>query len=110
MLESRKIVHVNEKSEEIVQQMYLKRLAWLFSQLDDNNDGVISANKICISTISEELLEIIKPVLFEMEEMKTELDFKDFKMAIQNLHQELNALERSILYNYRKKEPIHDVE
>lgn len=46
--------------------MHMKRIAWLFGELDSDQDGVISAQKICIDTISPELLEIIKPILFEM--------------------------------------------
>ncbi len=45
----------------------MKRIAWLFSELDSDQDGVISPQKICIDSISPELLSIIKPILFEME-------------------------------------------
>lgn len=47
----------------------MKRIAWLFSELDSDQDGFISPKRICIDTISEQILEVIIPVLFEMEEM-----------------------------------------
>jgi hypothetical protein len=60
---------ISQNSEHIVQQMYIKRSAWLFSELDSDQDGLISPKKTCIDTISGELLHIIAPILFEMEEL-----------------------------------------
>ena len=45
----------------------MKRISWLFSELDSDQDGYISAKRICIDTIGEDLLEVVMPVLFEME-------------------------------------------
>ena len=47
--------------------MQLRRVSWLFSELDSDQDGVISAKKINIGTIPPEILGVIKPILFEME-------------------------------------------
>ena len=55
---------ISESSESIVQQIHNKRIAWLFSELDSDQDGLISAHKICIVTISHDMLSIIKPILF----------------------------------------------
>jgi hypothetical protein len=35
-----------------MQQVYIKRLGWLFSELDSDQDGFISPKRICIDTIS----------------------------------------------------------
>lgn len=96
---------INENSEQIIQQMYMKRIAWLFSQLDSDQDGFISPKRICIDTISEQILEVIIPVLFEMEEMDIELNLLDFRNAVRNLHPSLNAHQKSVLYSYRGKGP-----
>jgi len=47
--------------------MHMKRITWLFSELDSDQDGIISSQKINIDAISPEILGIIKPILFEME-------------------------------------------
>lgn len=83
--------------------MYMKRLAWLFSELDSDQDGFISPKRISIDSINEEILEVIIPVLFEMEEMGIELNLMDFRNAIKNLHPSLNAHQKSILYSYNGK-------
>lgn len=57
-------------------------MAWLFSELDSDQDGYISPKRINIETINEDILEIIMPVLFEMEEMNIELNLVDFSKAI----------------------------
>ena len=82
---------INHNSEIIVQQMQLKRITWLFAELDSDQDGFISSKRICIDTIGEDLLEVIMPVLFEMEEMDIELNLSDFRKALANLHASLNA-------------------
>lgn len=45
------IPKINENSTAIVQQIHHKRLAYVFSELDSDQDGFISAKKICIETI-----------------------------------------------------------
>lgn len=47
-----------------MQQLHLKRISWLFSELDSDQDGTISSQRIDITSIPPELLNIIKPVLF----------------------------------------------
>ena len=64
---------INEHSDFLVKQIHKKRMAWLFSELDSDQDGLISSKRINIETINEDILEIIMPVLFEMEEMNIEL-------------------------------------
>lgn len=49
--------------------MQSKRITWIFSEMDHDQDGLISAQKISLDSISPELLNIIKPILFEMEEL-----------------------------------------
>lgn len=42
--------------------------------MDSDEDGVISATKINIVGLDDEILRLISPLLSEMEEMKAELD------------------------------------
>ena len=48
------------------------------------------------------MLEIIAPVLYEMEELNTELNMEDFKMAMKNLTKGLDPCQKSLLYHYSK--------
>jgi hypothetical protein len=63
-----KKVEVNRNSEVIVRGMQARRVAWLFSEMDADQDGKISAAKCSIDRIPEPILEIIMPILFEMED------------------------------------------
>ena len=46
--------------------------------MDDDSDGLISADKIDILQIDSKLLNVIQDILIEMEEKSTELNFGDF--------------------------------
>lgn len=45
------IPKINENSTAIVQQIHHKRLAYIFAELDNDQDGFISAKKISIDSI-----------------------------------------------------------
>jgi hypothetical protein len=63
-------------SEEIVRNLQLKRVIFLFGELDSDQDGLISSGKVCIDTLASEVLEVLMPILFEMEEFSFELDIE----------------------------------
>ena len=46
--------------------------------LDSDGDGLISAQKIDISVLTPEILEIFTPLFCEMEEMGQTLDIEEF--------------------------------
>ena len=60
---------ISESSELLVQQLHAKRVTYLFGELDGDQDGVISPTKISIDSIPVDVLNVIKPILFEMEEI-----------------------------------------
>ena len=47
----------------------------IFQWLDGDRDGLISAMKIDISMIDTDLLEVISPLLFELEEINEALSY-----------------------------------
>jgi len=83
-----KLQHIKSKSEErkmsnasrnIVEQGLSNKLKSIFIELDSDNDGVISASRINIDSLTRETLSILGPLLIEMEENDvslTELEFK----------------------------------
>ena len=65
--------------------------------LDSNGDGLISAQKIDISMLKHEILEILMPLFWEMEEMGQTLDCKDFIEALKRLYNTLTVTEKNRL-------------
>ena len=57
------------KTNIIVDKLKLKRFSTLFKRLDSDNDGLISAQRIDISTLSPDLLEVLTPLFCELEEL-----------------------------------------
>ncbi len=92
---------ISAKSEMIAREVECRRLAWVFSELDSDEDGQISAHKINIDRIPVKVLEIIMPILFEMEEMQVELNIDDFLMAVRNLEASLSIEEKNSLYRQK---------
>lgn len=84
-------LQVDPNSEVILRNMQARRVAWLFSELDSDQDGRISSDKICIDSIPERVLEVIMPILFEMEDLQVELSIDEFQVAVQSLHRCLTS-------------------
>jgi hypothetical protein len=74
--------------------------------LDSDDDGLISAQKICIKTISIPVLEAFTPIFCEMEELNQELNFEEFFQASEKLLATLTVAEKAqILGLSRSKTP-----
>ena len=56
-------------TEQLVERKKEKKLSEIFLMLDSDGDGLISAQKIDISVLTPEILEIFTPLFCEMEEM-----------------------------------------
>ncbi len=57
------------------------KLEEIFHQLDGDHDGVISARSINIKNVPIEVLEVISPLLIEMEDASLELNIEEFIIA-----------------------------
>lgn len=95
---------INETSNLIVETMKLKRLEEIFNYLDADRDGIISAGKIDISTLPTDILEILSPLLCEMEELNLELDLETFIEAGEKLIKTLTITERDKMILGPKKQ------
>eukprot|EP00349_Pseudokeronopsis_sp_Brazil_P010364 CAMPEP_0202980358 /NCGR_PEP_ID=MMETSP1396-20130829/86303_1 /ASSEMBLY_ACC=CAM_ASM_000872 /TAXON_ID= /ORGANISM="Pseudokeronopsis sp., Strain Brazil" /LENGTH=70 /DNA_ID=CAMNT_0049720293 /DNA_START=1259 /DNA_END=1471 /DNA_ORIENTATION=+ len=62
------------------------RLNEIFDILDHDSDGYISASSIDVQTLPAEILEILSPVLCEMEELNQGLDRDEFVDAALRLY------------------------
>jgi Ca2+-binding EF-hand superfamily protein len=57
----------NKFSEQIVMQSRKTKINEIFDRLDSDNDGLISTARMNFEGISEELIEIFKPLFIELE-------------------------------------------
>lgn len=65
--------------------------------LDSDNDGQISAEKIDISLIPADLLEVLSPLFCEMDELCQALDAEEFIDAVGRLYDSVTVPERNVL-------------
>lgn len=64
-----KTVFTQDQTNRIVERLKIQRFSALFKQLDSDADGQVSANRIDITQLSPELLEVLTPLFCEMEEL-----------------------------------------
>lgn len=97
------------KSEKILLKMQRNILKTLFDHLDHDYDGYISAHKIDISNISNELLDVLTPLLLKIEEHSLQLDFEQFWEIVLEFSKSLPLTDKEILLgaerNYLKSPP-----
>jgi hypothetical protein len=108
---SRKVLSECTKSNPYSQKLYdryrLKIYIKLFNELDSDGDGCISANRISFDSINLDTLDIITPLLIEMEEKGETVRLPEFVQRVENLFSKLSIEERSRLL---KKETISEEE
>ena len=68
----------------------MESFATIFEWLDSDRDGHISADKIDISLLSADLLEVLSPLFMEMEELSQALDAEEFIDAVGRLYNTLS--------------------
>lgn len=100
---SQKRIVVQEKSEELLDHKKARNFHEIFLLLDSDNDGIISAEKIDISKLSHELLEIFTPLFWEMEDLEQTLDLEEFIDASMRLYDTLKHHEKSLILNLKDK-------
>lgn len=96
---------VSRNSEQIVELLKETRAKELFALMDSDEDGKISApDNVCISTLPTEVLEILAPLLCEMESMQMELDLGSFIQAMNQLFQSLSVSDKhKLLKDWTKR-------
>lgn len=87
----------------IVEKLKFQRFQALFSRLDSDGDGMISAQQIDISTLSPDLLEILTPLFCELEELgkaesgENSLDLEEFIDALGRLYEQVSHPEKHLI-------------
>ena len=105
-------------TKKIVEKKKFTAFAQIFEWLDSDRDGHISADKIDISPLSADMLEVLSPLFMEMEELSQALDAEEFIDAVGRLYDSLSLPQKNILLlkpdrrersqsNKRKHDPGH---
>jgi len=87
--EIRKQIHMsNKNSDRIIEINKRERIIEIFDLLrpDGDQDGIISATHIDLHTLPTEILEVLSPLLCEMEELDTTLNLEEFLDASMRLY------------------------
>ena len=87
----------SKSTKKIVEKKKYDSFVQIFTWLDSDNDGQISAERIDISKIPADLLEVMSPLFCEMDELCHSLDADEFIDAVGRLYDSVSMPEKSIL-------------
>ena len=82
-LEKKKLVL--ERSMEIIMKMKFERYKEIFNLLDSDQDGLISYNRIKLSSLDQDLLQAMTPLLEDLQASKDNMTFKQFCIKVDRL-------------------------
>lgn len=86
-----------------MEKVKVQRCRELFDQLDDDNDGYISAQKIDILHVNNYIIDIITPYLLEIESKGLILNFEQFLESISKFADKYLSLdEKNSLFGPKK--------
>lgn len=100
-----------DRSRDLVGEVIDRKIEELFELLDSDRDGLVSAVRVNIDSLSKARLAIVAPLLAEMEEKRATLDFEGFSMAIHRLLGILNVNDKRVLLDIkgRQRSSIDDM-
>ena len=78
--------------------MRRRRLEQYFELMDSDNDGFISADAISLENLPTEVIEILGPVISDLEKYGVTMSQKSWVEHSQQHIAKLNAHERSLLF------------
>ena len=71
--------------------------------LDSDRNGYISSQRIDITQLNPELLEVLTPLFCEMEELGQTLDEDEFIDALSRLYDSITIPEKNIILQQKQK-------
>lgn len=103
--ETSTIKKTTEKSDKIFNDFKNKQYEKLFTLMDIDKDGKISAQSIDISKIEIPVLKLLKNFIEELDKTQVSLTLSDFCCTMDNIYKSLNVEEKAILIKrFDKKE------
>jgi hypothetical protein len=86
-----------ENTKKIFNDFKEKQYERIFNNLDQDKDGLISANSITLDHIDERTVLILKPLFDDLQESNIEVDFKGFIQRLEIISKTLNVDDRAHL-------------
>lgn len=98
-----RLFHPNEHSIKLNKTRKLTKLKEIFQLLDVDKDGYISKESIDYEVLPDKVYEILKPVLWALEENNETWNFEDFINESGKLMRKLTVTEKSTILGSNKK-------
>ena len=94
---------IGNKSNELNQDVLHGKICQIFELLDVQGKGSIEATSIDINTIPIDLLQVLMPLLIELETYDEKLDKGEFVQSVLALYKTLTITEKNAIRNFGRK-------
>lgn len=88
---------LGQQSQKVFEKFRIKQYKSLFEELDSDNDGQVSAEKINLENIPEKTLEVLSPLLEHLLNSGEMIEFQQFSEHLEELRSHLDLHSRSFL-------------
>lgn len=102
-------VRHRSKSRKIMQKVKIQRCTDLFQKLDNDQDGYISSQKIDILGVSNDIIDLITPLLLRIEQKELILDYSQFYDILDKFSKNLTIDQKNLLFGPTKQLTSRDV-
>jgi hypothetical protein len=91
-----------------VLQTRRNKIGEIFEKLDGDQDGLVSTERMELGALSDELTELFKPLLIELEQLQEPLNKEEFVDATNRLYETLNQHQKNLILRFNKREKKAD--
>ncbi|TNV74359.1 hypothetical protein FGO68_gene10317 [Halteria grandinella] len=102
MNRDRKQVHTIDRSRGIIEELKIKHFQTLFRRLDSDQDGQISSQRIDITWLPSQLIDVLQLIFAEMEESGHTLTEEEFIDATFRLYDSLPISGKRVLFDAKE--------
>eukprot|EP00828_Plagiopyla_frontata_P024140 TRINITY_DN30821_c0_g1_i1.p2 TRINITY_DN30821_c0_g1~~TRINITY_DN30821_c0_g1_i1.p2 ORF type:complete len:193 (-),score=29.12 TRINITY_DN30821_c0_g1_i1:34-612(-) len=89
--------------QELQKKKIFNLMKQIFEQFDSDGDGQISSKNIDISQIPNQILELLTPLLYELDEISESLNFEEFLQAVERLLKTFTINQKHQLLKYAQE-------
>ncbi|CAD8051997.1 unnamed protein product [Paramecium sonneborni] len=93
-----------ERSNQIVLQMRKKKLEDYFKLMDSDNDGLISAQNIYLEELPTEALELLQPVILQLEKLDIYLNIETWTAKCLDVIEKMSVVDKNRLFQRQNKQ------
>ncbi|CAK90653.1 unnamed protein product (macronuclear) [Paramecium tetraurelia] len=93
-----------DRSNQIVIQMRRKKLEEYFKLMDSDNDGLISAQNIYLEELPTEALELLQPVILQLEKLDIFLNTETWTAKCLDIIEKMSIFDKNRLFQKQPKQ------